>query len=91
MDRKNNFLIKLKSFIDILDDDYLIGISNKGTVNRAKKDLEKVQSITYKFNDENIEFVIDDITCLVNDEVQKYKCSCPSRSICKHVICAIYI
>lgn len=92
MDRKNNFLIKLKSFIDILDDDYLIGISNKGTVNRAKKDLEKVQSITYKFNDENIEFVIDDITCLVNDEVQKYKCSCPSRSICKHVImCYLYM
>ena len=92
MDRKNNFLIKLKSFIDILDDDYLIGISNKGTVNRAKKDLEKVQSITYKVNDENIEFVIDDVTCLVNDEVQKYKCSCPSRSICKHVImCYLYM
>ncbi len=92
MDRQNNLLIKLKSFINILDDDYLIGVSNKGIVNRAKKDLEKVQSITYKVNDENIEFVIDDVTCLVNDEVQKYKCSCPSRSICKHVImCYLYM
>lgn len=92
MDRKNNFLSKLKSLINTLDDDYLIGISNKGTFNRAKKDLEKAQSIECKINEENIEITIDDITCLVNEEVQKYKCSCPSRSICKHVImCYLYI
>lgn len=92
MDRENNFLVKLKDFINSLDEDYLIGISNKGTVNRAKKDLDKVQAITYEIKDENIEFIIDDITCLVSDEVQKYKCSCPSRSICKHVImCYLYL
>ena len=92
MDRKNNFLVKFKSFINSLDDDYLIGISNKGTVNRSKKDLEKVQSITYEIQDENIEFIVDDIKCLVSNDVQKYKCSCPSRSICKHIIiCYLYM
>ncbi len=46
-----------------MDDDYIIGISNKGILNRSKKDLEKASSIEYSINDDNIEFKIDDIVC----------------------------
>ena len=31
----------LKAFIEKVDDDYLTGLSNKGTVKRAYKDLEQ--------------------------------------------------
>ena len=86
MDSKNNFLEKLKNLVSTMDDDYIIGISNKGILNRSKKDLEKVSSIEYSINDDNIEFKIDDIVCNIGDEIKNYKCSCPSRSICKHVV-----
>ena len=69
-----------------MDDDYIIGISNKGILNRSKKDLEKASSIEYSINDDNIEFKIDDIVCNIGEEIKNYKCSCPSRSICKHVV-----
>lgn len=92
MDRENTFLERLNSYINSLDEDYLIGISNKGIVKRANKDLEKLESIEYDIKDDYIEFKIDDITFSVNEEVQKYKCSCPSRTICKHIImCYLYI
>ena len=86
MDSKNNFLEKLKNLVSIMDDDYIIGISNKGILNRSKKDLEKASSIEYSINDDNIEFKIDDIVCNIGDEIKNYKCSCPSRNICKHVV-----
>ena len=92
MDRENTFLERLNSYINSLDEDYLIGISNKGIVKRANKDLEKLESIEYDIKDDYIEFKIDDITCSVNEEIKKYKCSCPSRTICKHIImCYLYI
>lgn len=92
MDRENTFLERFNNYINSLDEDYLIGISNKGIVKRANKDLEKLEAIEYEIKDDYIEFKIDDITCSVNEEVQKYKCSCPSRTICKHIImCYLYI
>ena len=92
MDRENTFLERFNSYINSLDEDYLIGISNKGIVKRANKDLEKLEAIEYEIKDDYIEFKIDDITCSVNEEIQKYKCNCPSRTICKHIImCYLYI
>lgn len=86
MDSKDNFLKELGSFIKSIDIDYLIGISNKGTVKRAEKDLEKLTNVTYKVKDENIEFKFENIVCSIGCDIKNYKCSCPSRSICKHVI-----
>lgn len=86
MDSKDNFLNKLGSFIKSIDTDYLIGISNKGTVKRAEKDLGKLSNVTYEVKDENIEFKFEDTVCSIGCDIKNYKCSCPSRSICKHVI-----
>lgn len=92
MDSKDNFLKKFQEFIDIVDNEYLIGISNKGIVNRAGKDLDKTSNIQYEVKDGEIEFRLDDINCSVTYEINTYKCSCPSRSICKHVImCYLYL
>ena len=92
MDSRDNFLKKLKIFIEAINEDYLIGLTNKGTVNRAKKDLEKVSALEYKVNDDNIEFKFDDITCNITENINNYKCSCISRSMCKHIIMSyIYV
>lgn len=68
-----------------VDDDYLIGLTNKGTVKRAWKDLEKT---TISYNDyENI--TIEECSVSLASPLGESKCSCPSRSICKHIIMAV--
>ncbi len=55
-----------QKFIDVLknvDDDYLIGLSNKGTVNRAKKDLAFLSNIDLDIKDDFIEVKFNDVTC----------------------------
>ncbi|WP_406542126.1 SWIM zinc finger family protein [Clostridium ljungdahlii] len=92
MDSKDNFLKELGKFIYSMDADYLAGISNKGITKRADKDLSKVSNIEYEVKNNSIEFKFDDITCSINENIKGYKCSCPSRSICKHVImCYLYL
>ncbi|AZV55654.1 SWIM zinc finger family protein [Clostridium sp. AWRP] len=92
MDSKDNFLKELGEFIYSIDAEYLVGISNKGITKRADKDLSKVSNIKYEVKNNSIEFKFDDITCSINENIKGYKCSCPSRSICKHVImCYLYL
>lgn len=88
MDSKDNFLKKISVFVESIDEAYLIGISNKGIVKRAQKDLLKIESIKYEIKDSYIRFEFDDIVCYIEENINKYKCSCPSRSICKHIIMA---
>ncbi len=86
MDSKDNFLSKLGTFIRNIDDEYLIGITNKGILNRSKKDLEKIKNIEYEINEDNIKFKLDEVECVIKEEFKNTKCSCPSRTICKHII-----
>lgn len=86
MDSKDNFLKKLGSFIKSIDIDYLIGITNKGIVKRAEKDLEKLSNVVYEIKDEVIEFKFDDVVCSISSDVKNYRCTCPSRNICKHAV-----
>lgn len=83
-----------------IDDDYLIGISNKGIVKRAYKDME---TTSCSFLDGDLEDKAlqdfsagDTIAVKVGEETVQVRmplgesaCSCPSRSICRHVILGI--
>ncbi len=93
MDSRNNFLSDLKNWIDGIDDDFLVGISNKGIFNRAKRELEEKSEVSVNINDQKVTCTLQDGTvCSFTTDIQKFKCSCPSRSICKHVIISlIYI
>lgn len=92
MDSKDNFIKELGKFISNLDTEYLIGVSNKGIVNRAVKDLEKLDSIQYEIQDSAIKFNFNDIECLITEDINRYKCNCPSRNICKHIVmCYLYL
>ncbi|MDE5698418.1 MAG: hypothetical protein K2I96_13580, partial [Lachnospiraceae bacterium] len=90
-----------------IDDDYLVGISNKGIVKRAYKDMETTPC---KLLDKGQNEILKEaesgflqnlsaeevITVKVGEEAVHIKmplgesaCSCPSRSICRHVILGI--
>lgn len=90
-----------------IDDDYLVGISNKGIVKRAYKDME---TTLCKLLDQDQNEILEEaasgflqgfsmeegITVKVGEETVHIRmplgestCSCPSRSICRHVILGI--
>lgn len=81
-----------KQILDAVDDDYLVGISNKGIVKRAYKDKEESDLQTA------VEEGATELTVTVGGETVKIcyplsesKCSCPSRSICRHVVLGILL
>ncbi len=93
MDSKSNFLNKLKSYISSINEEYLIGVTNKGVFNRALKDLNSGAAVKLTIEEDFIKCELPDgNTCSINENIQDFKCSCPSRSICKHTIMSyIYV
>lgn len=77
-----------------IDDDYLAGISNKGIVKRAYKDREtvscKIQNGTFSEGNE-IAVTVGEETVHIRAPLGESTCSCPSRSICRHVILGILV
>lgn len=79
---------ELKNIITKADDDYLIGLSNKGILKRAYKDLDEFE-ISAEYSDSTAEVTVADQKCTIVSPLGDSKCTCPSRSICKHIIAAI--
>ena len=79
----------LREQLSIIDEAYLTGISNKGLVNRAQKDLA-ASGIRFNLSDTTLEATFTDGTSVtITGTLGNFKCSCPSRTICKHVIMTI--
>lgn len=76
---------ELEQLLLTVDDDYLIGLTNKGTVKRARKDLEKTEILYTNYENIKVEEAVVSLAAPLGES----KCSCPSRSICKHIIMAI--
>ena len=73
----------------IIDDTYLTGISNMGIVNMAQKDLD-ASGIRVALSDGMLEASFADGTSVViTGTLSNFKCSCPSRTICKHVVMSL--
>ncbi|MBD5459963.1 MAG: hypothetical protein HDR26_03320 [Lachnospiraceae bacterium] len=78
------------SMLKDVDDDYLVGISNKGIVKRAYKDKEEIPAeITEPGGELSVR--VGDETVTVRFPLGESRCSCPSRSICRHVVQAILV
>lgn len=69
-----------------VDDDYLYGISNKGIVKRAYKDMEETAVEISDIMDDKAIIKVGAETVTVRFPLGESKCSCPSRSICRHVV-----
>jgi len=78
-------------FSEILsqDEGSLSTLSNRGTVNRAARELPGA-GITLTALEDGIRAVFSDGTELVAEgSLQNYRCSCPSRIACKHLVMAV--
>lgn len=71
-----------------VDEDYLIGMSNKGIVKRAKKDLEK-ETPSVQWGEAEAQVALKEETCVICVPFGDSRCSCPSPNICRHVVTAI--
>ena len=81
----------MSSLIDALrsaDESYLVGMSNKGLYKRAVKDLETADGTVTPDGDTLIVGISGE-TIVLRDPLWESTCSCPSRSICRHIITAI--
>ena len=79
---------ELKALLRQADDEYLTGLSNKGTVKRAYKDLEQEKPEAV-WNAEGAQVTLKEAVCQVRIPLGSSVCSCPSRSICRHLITAV--
>lgn len=81
-------MTNIKEQLRQVDEEYLIGLSNKGIVKRAGKDLEK-ESPTVEWTETEAQVALKEETCVICVPLGDSRCSCPSRSICRHVVAAI--
>lgn len=73
-----------------IEDEYLIGLANKGIVKRAYKDKETIPVKILQTAEEAI-LQVDEETVTLHNPLGKSKCTCPSRSICRHIILGILV
>lgn len=79
----------LSAALAATDEDYLIGLCNKGTVNRAKKDLAALSAPEAVPEQDGVTVRLGDIICFITVPLGESRCSCPSSAICRHRITAI--
>ena len=93
MDSKNNFLKSFIIFIEACSDEVLIQASNKGIVKRSHKDMDNNLNIEVNIEEDRICTKINsEEECILKDNIHDSTCSCPSKTICKHIITSfIYI
>lgn len=78
----------IRTALAAADDDYLIGLSNKGTVNRAKKDLANLTP-TAEGAGQMVVVTMGGETVMLTAPLGKSMCSCPSSAMCRHRIGAM--
>jgi hypothetical protein len=79
---------ELSRFLETVDEEYLIGLSNKGIVKRSYKDLENT-TVEITEEGEELRGICKDAQVVLKLPLTNSTCSCPSTSICKHVIMTI--
>lgn len=79
---------ELLNILNTADDDYLVGLSNKGTLKRAYKDLDTAE-ISAEYSGSSAAVTVSGETCAIVNPIGESKCSCPSRSVCRHIITAV--
>ncbi len=77
-----------KKLLQAVSEDYLTGLTNKGIVKRACKDLEQTD-VCLKEKESCLTVRVGDTTCSLVFPLGESKCSCPSVSICRHIVMAV--
>lgn len=94
----NVLMKKLADFSSVrsLDETLLVSLSNKGTVNRGKKDLDKMReeiSFSPEFQPDGDGVLVkigEEATVTVRKQAADCTCDCPSMSVCRHIVTALF-
>lgn len=82
---------KLAAALAAADEAYLMGLSNKGTLNRAKKDLAALTDSEITPEGEGVRVRMGEITCLIKAPLGESTCTCPSSAMCRHRLAAMLL
>ena len=83
------FSEELSAALVAADENYLIGLCNKGTVNRAKKDLAALADPETVPENNGVTVKLGEVSCFITAPLGESRCSCPSSAVCRHRITAI--
>lgn len=93
MDSKDNIITCLRTLIPNASEELLVSLSNKGTVNRGKKDLEKQRdsmAITVTEEGKIIVTIDEQTKVTLAQQPADCNCTCPAAGFCRHIVTAIY-
>lgn len=79
----------LSTALNSADEAYLTALSNKGLYKRALRELPGA-GVTLRWEGDSLTADFADGTRVtVAGSIREYRCTCPSRSVCKHLLMAI--
>lgn len=97
MDRKD-YIIKgdgchssAGQFVLYANEAFLVTLANKGLYKRALKDLETTGQVELVVADGHLQVQLDEITVSLNPNISQSTCSCPSKTVCKHILMGILV
>ena len=76
-------------FVPFANEAFLVTLANKGLYKRALKDLETTGQIALTATGSHLQVQLDDITVCLASNVSQSTCSCPSKTVCKHILMGI--
>lgn len=95
MDRKDYIVAQTdcmelaRQFIPFANEAFLVTFANKGLYKRALKDLEVIERVVLYEVGGNLQIELDDVIVLLQPNISKSTCTCPSKTVCKHILMAI--
>lgn len=78
-------------FIPFANEAFLVTLANKGLYKRALKDLETTGQVELTVTDGRLQIRLDEITVSLEPNVAQSTCSCPSKTVCKHILMGILV
>ena len=78
-------------FVPFANDAFLVTLANKGLYKRALKDLETTGQVELTVTDGRLQIRLDEITVSLEPNVAQSTCSCPSKTVCKHILMGILV
>lgn len=81
---------RAKVFIPFAAESFLVTLANKGLYKRALKDMEATTRIELsEAADDGVQVQLDDVTVILKQNVAQSTCTCPSKTVCKHILMGI--
>lgn len=81
---------KLKKALACADENFLVGLSNKGTYKRACKDIDG-ETPDFDLGENSATVRTGGETCTITVPLSESKCTCVARGICRHIVGAVLI